>query len=178
MAQRVAELGEATAEREGDPSRQEIGSAKQTLGWREGQDIGLLEVGVRGVDNQGNAGGHFMPELQRQRVIARFGISERRGGKLGFGAVVVQVDVGSAYDPPVQLPVLDLVLPEREKLGVGGGNGEDGKDGKDQEAPRGGAGIPLRPLRHLRHLRHLRMMSPWLIRVNALTSPTTRPNTV
>ncbi len=130
MAQRVPELGEVTAEREGDPSLQEIGSAKQTLGWREGQDIGLLEVGVRGVDNQGNAGGDFMPELQRQRVIARFGIGQRRGGKLRFSAVVVQVDVRPAYDPPVQLPVLDLVLPKREELGVGGRGGKGGKGGK------------------------------------------------
>ncbi len=120
MAQRVPELGEVAPEWQRHPALQEIGGPEQSLGRRERQDVGLLEVGMGGVHDQRDAGGDLVAELEREGVVTRFGVGQCRRGQLGFGRVVVEIDVGSPDDPPVQLSVLDLVLAKGEELGVQG----------------------------------------------------------
>ena len=117
VAERVAELGQASPERQGDAALEEIGGAKQPLGRRERQDIGLLEVDVRGVDDERNPDADIVPELERQGVVARLGIGQRDGREIRFRGVVVQVDVRALQYAPVEPAVLDLVLVEGEELG-------------------------------------------------------------
>ncbi len=57
-----------------------------------------------------------MSELHRERVVACLGVGQRRRGQLGFGGVVVEIDVPTSHDSPIQLPILNLVLTKREKL--------------------------------------------------------------
>src|SRR5687767_10162371 len=79
-----------------------------------------------------------MAELHSQSVVARLSIGQGRRSQLGLGRVVVEVDMRSPNDPPIELAILDLVLPEGKELGVrwGGEDGEDGEGGEDGEVLR------------------------------------------
>ncbi len=133
----VAELGEVPPERHRDPALQEVRRPEQPFGRGEGKDVGLLEVGVRGIDHQRDPLGDIVAELHRQRVEARLGVSQGGGRQVGFGGVVVQIDVRAAHDPPVELPVLDLVLAEGEKLRLEPGweRRAKGGDSRHQDEP-------------------------------------------
>ena len=85
VAHGVPELGEVAPERQRDPALEEVGGAEQPFGRRERQDVGLLEVGVRGVDDERDAGRHRVAELHAQRVVARLGVGQRRRGEVGLG---------------------------------------------------------------------------------------------
>ena len=115
------ELGEVAAERQRYPALEEVGDAEEAFGRGKRQDVGLLEVGVRGVHDQRDAGRHRMAELQRQRVVARLGVRQRRGRQVAPrpGSSTGR-RAGPSSDPPVELAVLDLVLAEGKELGRAG----------------------------------------------------------
>jgi hypothetical protein len=72
--------------------------------------------------------------------------------------------MGAFQDPPIELPVLDLVLAEGSELGGRGGRRREAE--AQQEAKR------------LAHRRMVLMRSPWEMRLSAPPPLTTRPNTV
>ncbi len=51
VANRVAKLGVAAPERQGDAAPQELGHPKQPFGRNERQDVRLLEIAVRRIHN-------------------------------------------------------------------------------------------------------------------------------
>ena len=164
MPQGVAEVGVAACERQGDAALQELGDAEQALGRDEGQDVGLLEVGVGSVDDQRNAAAHRVVEAPRQHGVALFGIAERHAAELLFFRIEVEVHVVAAQHPPIKAAVLHLVLAEVAELGGGGG-----RERRQRDEQEGGAA-------HQRWM--LRMRSPCVISDRTRASPTTRPNTV
>src|SRR5829696_9234932 len=103
VPQRVAELREVATKRQSDPPLEEVGGTQQPRGRGERQDIRLFEIGVRGVHDQGYPSRDIMPKLEREGVVARLGIRKRSGRQLGFGGVIVEVDMRSPNDPPIEL---------------------------------------------------------------------------
>ena len=85
-------------------------------GGSERQDVGLFEIDVGRVDEQRNPHADIVPELERQRIVARLGVGERDRREVRLGRIVVQVDVRALEHAPVESAVLDLVLVEREEL--------------------------------------------------------------
>src|SRR5919106_38622 len=188
MTQCVTEFGKAASEGESDTPLEEVSRTEEPFGRGEREDVSLLEISVRGVDDQRDTRGNIMPELNGQRIVARFRISEGGGGELSLGGIVVEVDMRPPNNPPVELPILNLVLAEREELGVCRG-GEDGQDGEDGEAPQSvrplatpgsffavdrphfHSACPLHLLRLVGHRLIVRIRSPWVIRDSAPTLP-------
>ena len=159
-----------------DAALEEVGRAEQALGRGERQDVGLLEVGVRGVDDQRDPLGDVVPELHRQGVVARLGVGQRGGRELGLGGIVVQVDVRAPQDPPVELAVLDLVLAEAEELAR---TRSDGASAPRAPATRRGADHPAQDW-HIRLTSTwiVRIRSPWVIRARVACPAVTRPKIV
>ena len=123
VAQGMAELRQVAAERHGDAALQEIGRAQEAFRRDEREDVGLLEVHVRRVDDERDAGGDLVAEAERERVVALLGIGERGAREFLLDRIVVQVHVLALEHAPVEPAVLDLVLPELEELGGGGARG-------------------------------------------------------
>ena len=96
MPNGVPEFGIAAAERQRHTPFQKFRRAQQPFGRNERQDVGLLEIGVRGVDDEGNAPRHGMIEAPLQIVVALFGIGQRHATELFFFRIVVKVDVFAA----------------------------------------------------------------------------------
>jgi hypothetical protein len=139
MAERMTKLRKVSPERQRYAPLEEISGPQQPLRGGERKDIGLLEIGVRCVDNQRDPGSDVVAKLNGQGIVTRLGIREGGWGQLGFRGIVVEVYMGAADNPPIQLPILDLVLAEGEELSVQG----YGKDAEDRED--GEDGKPSRP---------------------------------
>ena len=170
VAQRVAKIGVAARERQRDAALQELGDAEQSLGRHERQDVGLLEVGMRGVDDQGNAAAHRVVETPRQHAVALLGVSQRHAAELFLLRVEVEIHVVAAQHAPVESAVLHLVLPEVAELGRHRGRPRGA--GHEQQG-RGPEEIEAAGQRWM-----LRMRSPCAISGSTRASPTTRANTV
>ena len=112
VTDRMPEFGVAAAERQRDATLQKLGDPQQPFGRDERQDIGLLEIAVRRVDDQWNAPRDGVVEAPLERVVARFGVRQRHAAQLFFFGIVVEVDVLAAQHPPLKAAVLDLVLSE------------------------------------------------------------------
>src|SRR5215510_15969381 len=161
----MAELGEIAAERERDPALEKVGDAEQPFGRGERKDVGLLEIAVRRVNNEGDAVGHLMTELEAKNLVALLRVLQRGRRQLGFFGIEVQVDVRALQNLPFELAILDLVLTENGKLRVPGCGGHREKNKGEQEQP-------------ANHLLIERIRSPWVIRLSTGKPSTTCPNTV
>ncbi|PYO70218.1 MAG: hypothetical protein DMD69_00350 [Gemmatimonadetes bacterium] len=117
VAQGVAEIEIAAGERQGHALLQELRHAEQSLGRHERQDVGLLEIGVRGVDDERDAPVGVVIEAPLQGAVALLGVRQRDTGELLLLGIVVEVDVLAAQHVPIEAAVLDLVLPEVPELG-------------------------------------------------------------
>ncbi len=164
VADGVAELHVVAGERQRHAALQEIGDAEQALGRHEGQHVGLLEVGVRRVDDQGNAAVDGVRETPLQDAVTVLGVCEGDARQLFLFGIVVEVDVLAPQHMPVEIAVLNLVLPEVAELRRGAGRGA--AEGQQQQ--------PAPPA----HRWMLRMRSPWAIWLSTVSPETTRPNTV
>src|SRR5437867_5658817 len=131
VANRVPEFGVAATERQRHTPFQEFRDAEQAFGRNERQDVGLLEIGMRSVDDEGNAPRHRVIEAPLEVVVALFRVGKRHAPELFLFRIVVQVDVFAAQDAPVELAILDLVLAEVAELrrqeggACNGGHGDD-----------------------------------------------------
>ena len=166
VTQRMAEVGVAAGERQGHAAFQEFGGAEQPLGRHEREDVGLLEVSVRGIDDQRHSAADRVREPPLQHVVALLSVGERDPSQLFFFGIVVEVHVLAAEHAPVEAPILDLVLAEVPEL-------RRGRRGEPrQQDDRGGEQVEA----HQRWM--LRMRSPIAIRGSVRMSPVTRPKTV
>src|SRR4029079_6596764 len=129
----VAKLGEVAAKRQRDATLQEIGSAEEAFGWRERQNVGLLEVDVRRVDDEWDPYADIVPELEGQRVVARLGVGQGDRREVRLGLLIVEVDVRALEYPPVEAAVLDLVLVQREELRRGAPERQEGRAGNERQ---------------------------------------------
>ena len=165
VADGMAEVAVAPGEREGDPALQELRDAEQALRRHEGEHVRLLEVGVRGVDDERHAALHVVCEAALQHAVALLGVSERHATQLVLFRIEVEVHVLTAQHAPIEAAVLDLVLPEVAELGR-----RRRGEGREEEQR-----APDRPP-HQRWM--LRMRSPWATPASTLRPATTRPKTV
>ena len=117
VPQGVAELGIAAGERQRDALLQELRDAEQPLRRHERQDVGLLEIGVRRIDDERDAPRGMVVEASLQDPVALFGEGERDATELLLFRIVVQVHVLAAQHVPVEAAILDLVLAEVAELG-------------------------------------------------------------
>ena len=117
VADRVPKLGIAPAERQRHSTPQELGDAEQALGRDERQDVGLLEIAVRGIHDQRDAPRDRVVEASLERVVTLFRVRQRHAAQLFLFGIVVEVDVLAAQHTPIKAAVLNLVLPEVAVLG-------------------------------------------------------------
>src|SRR5207249_4850831 len=96
VANRVPEFGVAAAERERDPPLQELRDTEQAFRRNEGEDVRLLEVTVRRVDDQRDTARDGVIEATLERVVARFGVCKGDAAELFFFRIVVEIDVLAA----------------------------------------------------------------------------------
>ncbi len=64
MTQGVSEFGEVPPKGQRDPSFEEVGGAQESFGRGEREDVGLLKIGMRGIDDQRDPSGNSVTELQ------------------------------------------------------------------------------------------------------------------
>src|SRR5690606_30036572 len=113
----VAELCVVAPERERDASLQVLGEAEDAVRDEARKDIGLLEVLVRGVDDERNALEGMVAESSLEDGKALLGVGECHARDPLLFGIVVDVDVLAAEHVPLEFAVLDLVLAERLRLG-------------------------------------------------------------
>ncbi|MBK8004364.1 MAG: hypothetical protein IPK12_10630 [Gemmatimonadetes bacterium] len=129
VLQHVLQLQVGARERQDDPLLEEVGDAARPLARRlAAQRVGLLEVRVRGVEDDGLPLPVLVPEDLRQDRVRPLRHPPRVEGRLARLGVEVDVEVLGLEDLEVELPVLDLVLAEV----LGGKQG--GQGAEEQEA--------------------------------------------
>jgi hypothetical protein len=124
MAQRVAELGVAPSERKRDASLEKLGDAENSFRRYEGQDVRLLEVHVRRINDQRNALPDLVAESARKRIVALLRVHECGARDAFFFRIKEDVDVLPGEHVPIETPVLNLVLAEPPDLRVSGRNND------------------------------------------------------
>ena len=112
VSDRVPELCVVAVERHRHPLLQELGDSEDTLGRDEREDVRLLEVGVRRVDDERDATGRREAELLLEVEEALLRVVESNAGELLLGRIEVEIDVRSAQHLPIESAVLHLVLAE------------------------------------------------------------------
>ena len=117
VTDRMPEFGVAAAERQRDAALEKLGDTKQPFGRNERQDVGLLEIAVRRVDNERNASSNCVIETALKRIVTLFGVRQRHPPQLFFFGIVIEVDMLAAQHAPIKAAVLNLVLPEVAVLG-------------------------------------------------------------
>src|SRR5580765_6915502 len=135
VAHRVAKLGQVATERERHPALEKIGDAEQAFRRSKWKNVGLFEIAVGRINNEGDAAGHLVAELEAKNFVALLGVLQRGRRKLGFFGIEVQIDVRTLQDLPVELAVLDLVLAQDGKLRSAGCGGQGEENDWKQEQP-------------------------------------------
>ena len=116
VADRVTEVVVAPVEGQRHPLLQKLRDTQQAFRRHEREDVGLLEVGMRRVNDQRNATRDVVIEALLQDLEARFGVGQRDPPELLFFRIVVEVHMLAAQHVPIEAPVLDLVLTEGTEL--------------------------------------------------------------
>ena len=132
VMEHVPELGEGARVREHHAPLRELGEPLHALGQEIGADVGLLEVLMRGIDDEGNRVRDLVLELHLEVLIALLGQLDRGAREGLFLGVIEDLDVLTAERQPLKRVVVDLVLPERKGLRVTRGRGEQ-KERRDCE---------------------------------------------
>jgi hypothetical protein len=110
----------------------ELGESLHALGEEAGADVGLLEVLVRGIDDQRDRLRDLVLEFPLEVLIAVLGERERQAGERLLLRVIEDLHVLAAQRLPLKRVVVDLVLAERERLGVGKGRRRNTERDREQ----------------------------------------------
>jgi hypothetical protein len=78
----------------------------------EGAHVVLLEVVVRGIDDQRNAARHLVLEFRREVGVRLLGQHDGRAGEGLFLGIIENLDVLALQRQPMERVVLNLVLAE------------------------------------------------------------------
>ena len=119
VVQHPLEFGQRPAQRQGDSPLEEFGEAAHSLGQQIGDDVGLLKVDVRGIDDQRNAALHRVPELPLQVGVPLLGHVRGVPGQLLLLGEEVHVEVGRLHLLPAEVGKLHLVLAKVVELSLG-----------------------------------------------------------
>src|SRR5690606_37760571 len=167
VAQRLEELRVVAAEREGDPAFEVFREPEDALGDEARVEVRLLEVLVRRVDDEGDAFERMVPEPSRELLERFLGVGEGEPRDWLLLGVVVDVDVFAVEDVPLEVAVLDLVLPERDRLALSFRHGRE--QGEEQEGQSARAHVEGSIAS---------ILSSWRIRSTTSIPSMTRPKTV
>ncbi|PYQ43668.1 MAG: hypothetical protein DMF77_09175 [Acidobacteria bacterium] len=133
VPEHVVGLGQGRADGEDDTPLEGLGDAARALAGSAAEGVGLLEVGIAGVQDDGLALLHLVAEQGAEPGVPTLGHASdllRRQLLLG---VVIDVEMIGLEDLELQPVPLDRVAPE--VLGVGGwgeGEGEDRDEGENE----------------------------------------------
>ena len=114
----VAKFSEGSRVGEDDSALREFGEPLHALGKGIRAHVGLLEMLMRGVDDQGNRVRDLVLELTLQVLIAVLREGKRRAGERLLFRIIEDLHVIAAKRQPLKRVVVHLVFPERKRLGV------------------------------------------------------------
>src|SRR5262245_7044355 len=114
-------VGDRTAEWQDDATPQWLGDAARAFAKIALNGVGLLEVGVRGVQHQRLTASKLMGEQFLETCVPALGQPRCEIDPVLPGWIVVDVEVFGFQNTKIEFLVLDLVLPE--VLGGGGNRG-------------------------------------------------------
>ena len=112
------ELGQRAAQGQGNPALEELGEAGDALGQVAGDDVRLLEVDVRGINDQRNSALHGVAESALGMTESGLGHVTGIRSQLRFFRVEVEIEVFGLHLLPLETVVLHLVLAESVQLTV------------------------------------------------------------
>ena len=138
VAEDVIALRHRVLKRQNDPALEDLGEATGRLAHLLGRRVGLLEVGMRGVENERLPGADLVVHDPREPGVPALRHAAGHQGGLPFLLVKVDVEVLGTDDLPVERIVLDLVPPEvlRARAGGGGSQSHDCHGAPEQECAR------------------------------------------
>ena len=113
----VVGLPERAGERQHDPALEELGDAAGPLAELARDGVGLLEIGMAGVEDERLPAVELVVEHAREPLVPALGHPTRLLGGFLLRLVVVDVEVLGPQHLEVERPVLDLVT--AEVLGLG-----------------------------------------------------------
>jgi hypothetical protein len=115
-----------------------LGEGQHSFGHEVGEEVRLLELGVRLVEDERDREVDLVLEVPRDLLIRALGVGHDAAQVLLELGVVVDLEVRALVDAPGEAVVRDLVLPEvGNELGAGGGRRreEEEDEGSHQETP-------------------------------------------
>ena len=128
VAQHMVSFGKRSGQRQHDAPLQSFGDTAGAFADHAADDVGLLEVGVRGVEDERLARAHLVLEDAREARVPALGHAADARGVLALFFVEIDVEVLGLEHLELEFLVLDLVAPEILRLG--------GRCGRQEQAGR------------------------------------------
>ena len=118
VGQHIAEGGQVSQVGDYHPALAVFEETAHPFRDHHGQDIGLLEMDMAAVDDQGHCVPEGVVEFDLQVPVGILQNLSGDAGNFSFLLVIVYVEMVCFQDPPVELFILDFIAPEIE-LGTG-----------------------------------------------------------
>ena len=125
VAENMVGLGQRAGERQHDAALHPLGDAARSLADHAADDVGLLEVRVRRIENEGLARLHLVLEDARQARIPALSHPADARGAFALVFVEINIEVVGLQHFELEIFVLDLVPSEVLRLSGHGGSGTD-----------------------------------------------------
>ena len=136
VAENMVGFGERAGERQHDAALQSFGDAARALADHAADDVGLLEIGVRRIENERLARLHLVLEDARQARIPALGHAADARGVLALFFIEIDVEVIGLQHFELEVLVLDLVASEVLRL-----RGRRGRQEQTRKTDRQARGI-------------------------------------
>jgi len=122
VADHMPKIPHRAVVRDDDSTFEELKEPSDTFRDKAGSGVGLLEVEMRAVKNERDAVADVVVELLFKDLVALFRKERSALGEVFHFGIVIDVEVVSFQNMPVEIGVLDFIASEIEKLRRCGGD--------------------------------------------------------